>query len=143
MPIAGSWQAESTPNSAWDIVRNSTMTTILTKPPSRSPLAAVALALSLLCVAPSPTAVAAQDAGASLRVVGRRSVGNETVVNTEIVRTNGRGVPLDWYLTESDGQYRITDVVVAGLSMKIALRDQFASWIQSNGGRFSALLAVL
>jgi hypothetical protein len=27
--------------------------------------------------------------------------------------------------------------------MKIALRDQFASWIQSNGGRFDALLAVM
>lgn len=81
--------------------------------------------------------------GASLRVVGRRSVANETVVNTEIVRSDGRRVPFDWYLTDSDGQYRITDVVVAGVSMKIALRDQFASWIQGNGGRFSALLAVL
>lgn len=81
--------------------------------------------------------------GASLRVIGRRSVANETVVNTEIVRGDGRRVPFDWYLTDSDGQYRITDVVVAGVSMKIALRDQFASWIQSNGGRFSALLAVL
>jgi phospholipid transport system substrate-binding protein len=81
--------------------------------------------------------------GASLRVVGRRSVANETVVNSEIVRSDGRRVPFDWYLTDSDGQYRITDVVVAGVSMKIALRDQFASWIQGNGGRFSALLAVL
>jgi phospholipid transport system substrate-binding protein len=81
--------------------------------------------------------------GASLRVIGRRSVANETVINTEIVRGDGRRVPFDWYLTDSDGQYRITDVVVAGVSMKIALRDQFASWIQGNGGRFSALLAVL
>src|SRR5262249_36914757 len=81
--------------------------------------------------------------GASLRVIGRRSVANETVVNTEIVRGDGRRVPFDWYLTDGDGQYRITDVVVAGVSMKIALRDQFASWIQGNGGRFSALLAVL
>jgi phospholipid transport system substrate-binding protein len=81
--------------------------------------------------------------GASLRVNGRRSLGNETIVSTEIVRADGRGVPFDWYLTDSDGQYRISDVIVAGVSMKIALRDQFASWIQGNGGRFSALLAVL
>jgi len=52
-------------------------------------------------------------------------------------------VPLDWYVADIGGEYRITDVVVGGLSMKIALRDQFASWIESNGGRFSALLAVL
>jgi hypothetical protein len=27
--------------------------------------------------------------------------------------------------------------------MKVALRDQFASWIESNGRRFGALLTVL
>jgi phospholipid transport system substrate-binding protein len=52
-------------------------------------------------------------------------------------------VQLDWYLTDSGGQYRITDVTVGGVSMKIALRNQFASWIENNGGRFNALLAVM
>jgi hypothetical protein len=36
-----------------------------------------------------------------------------------------------------------TDVTVGGMSMKVALRDQFASWIESNGRRFGALLTVL
>ena len=84
-----------------------------------------------------------QYGGASFRVTGRRSVGNEAVVNSEMMRADGSRVTLDWYLTDTGGQYRITDVAVAGVSMKIALRDQFASWIESNGGRFSALLAVL
>jgi phospholipid transport system substrate-binding protein len=39
--------------------------------------------------------------GASLRVVGRRSVANETVVNSEIVRSDGRRVSFDWYLTDT------------------------------------------
>ena len=81
--------------------------------------------------------------GASFRVTNRRPFGAETVVNSEITRVDGSRVQFDWYLTEASGQYRITDVVVAGVSMKIALRDQFAAWIQNNGGRTAALLAVL
>ena len=81
--------------------------------------------------------------GASFRVTNRRADGNETIVASEIVRSDGRRVPLDWVLTESAGQYRITDVTVGGLSMKVALRDQFASWIQNNDGSFRALLVVL
>jgi phospholipid transport system substrate-binding protein len=81
--------------------------------------------------------------GAVFRVTGSRSVGNETVVNSQVVRANGTAVQFDWYLTDNGGQYRIADVVVGGLSMKLALRDQFASWIENNGRRFGALLSVL
>ena len=82
-----------------------------------------------------------QYGGASFRVTGRRPYG--TVVSSDIIRADGSRVQLDWYLIDAGGQYRITDVTVGGVSMKIALRDQFASWIETNGGRFSALLAVL
>jgi phospholipid transport system substrate-binding protein len=82
-------------------------------------------------------------AGARFRVTGSRSVGNEAVVNSQIMRANGTAVQFDWYLTDAGGQYRIADVVVGGLSMKLALRDQFASWIENNGRRFAALLSVL
>jgi len=81
--------------------------------------------------------------GASFRVIGQRTAGSETIISSEIVRANSGRVPVEWSLIDSGGQYRITDVVVAGLSMKIALRDQFASWIENNGGRFGTLLAVL
>ena len=81
--------------------------------------------------------------GSSFRVTGGRSVGEETVVNSEIIRVDGSRAQLDWYVTNAGGQYRITDVAVGGVSMKVALRDQFASWIANNGGRASALLAVL
>src|ERR1041384_5881417 len=81
--------------------------------------------------------------GSSFRVIGTRAYGGETVVNSEIVRTNGSRGQLDCYLAERGNEYRITDVTVGGVSMKVALRDQFASWIENNGGRTSALLAVL
>ena len=50
---------------------------------------------------------------------------------------------IDWYLADTGGQYRMTDVTIGGMSMKVALRNQFASWIENNGGRFNALLAVM
>src|SRR5919107_1821894 len=81
--------------------------------------------------------------GAPFRVTGRRMFGNETVVSSEILSTSGGRVQVDWYLADNSGQYRVTDVNIGGMSMKVALRDQFASWIQNNGGRFNALLAVM
>ena len=81
--------------------------------------------------------------GASFRVTNIRQAGGETIVNSELLRPNGSRIPLDWSLSGTAGQYRITDVAVAGVSMKVTLRDQFASWIANNGGSFRALLAVL
>jgi phospholipid transport system substrate-binding protein len=82
--------------------------------------------------------------GAPFRVTGKRKLGGETVISSEITPNGGR-VQLEWHLIKSGParEYRITDVTIGGVSMKIALRDQFASWIQSNGGRFDALLAVM
>lgn len=81
--------------------------------------------------------------GASVRVLGNAVDGDETIVNTEITRRDGNRVRFDWYLTGSNGHYKITDISVGGVSMRLALRNQFASWIENNGGRFDALLVVL
>src|SRR5918993_536800 len=81
--------------------------------------------------------------GAPFRVTGRRTVGNETVVTSEILPTSGGRVQVDWYLTDNGGQYRVSDVTIGGMSMRVGLRDQFASWIETNGGRVNALLAVM
>jgi len=82
--------------------------------------------------------------GAPFRVTGKRKIGRETVISSEITPNGGR-VQFDWHLIKSGParEYRITDVTIGGVSMRIALRDQFASWIQGNGGRFDALLAVM
>src|SRR5262245_25429150 len=82
--------------------------------------------------------------GAPFRVTGKRKIGSETIISSEILPAGGR-VQLDWHLVKSGParEYRINDVTIAGTSMKVALRDQFASWIESNGGRFDALLAVM
>jgi ABC-type transporter MlaC component len=79
--------------------------------------------------------------GQAFRVTGKRKIGGQTVISSDI----GGRVQLDWHLAKFGParEYRIADVTIAGASMKIALRDQFASWIQSNGGQFRALLAVM
>jgi phospholipid transport system substrate-binding protein len=81
--------------------------------------------------------------GAPFRVIGRRMFGNETIVSSEILPAGGGRVQVDWHLADNGGQYRVTDVTIGGMSMKVALRDQFASWIETNGGRVNALLAVM
>jgi len=80
--------------------------------------------------------------GEPFRVVGARPSGDETIVNSEIVLTSGP-IGLDWYLVENGGRYKITDVYVAGVSMKVTQRDEFAAVIQRSGGRIEGLLSQL
>jgi phospholipid transport system substrate-binding protein len=83
--------------------------------------------------------------GTPFRVTGKRKIGGGVTLISSELTSNGGRVQFDWHLIKSGParEYRISDVTIGGVSMKIALRDQFASWIQSNGGRFDALLAVM
>lgn len=84
-----------------------------------------------------------QYGAAPFRVTGSRADGEQIVVTSEIVRPGGSRMQIDWYLINHGGQYKITDLSLGGISMKVTQRDDFARWIQNNGGRFDALLAVL
>jgi phospholipid transport system substrate-binding protein len=77
------------------------------------------------------------------RVTGSQTYGEQTVVTSEIIRSGGSRVQIDWYLVNRHGDYKITDLSIGGISMKVTQRDDFARWIQNNGGRFDALLAVM
>jgi phospholipid transport system substrate-binding protein len=83
-----------------------------------------------------------QYGGEPFRVTGVRPNGEETIVASEIVRRSGTPIVVDWYLT-GRGPFKITDVYVAGVSMKVTQRDEFASVIQRNGGQVAALIAQL
>jgi phospholipid transport system substrate-binding protein len=84
-----------------------------------------------------------QYGGLAFRVTASRPDGEETVVASEIRRVDGSTIRLDWHLVKRDGRYKVADIDVGGLSMKMAEREQFASWIEKNDGRVDALLAVL
>lgn len=81
--------------------------------------------------------------GEPFRVTGARPSGDETVVASQIVRQNGSPIEVDWYLIGRPGAFKITDVYVGGVSMKVTQRDEFGSVIQRNGGRVAALIGQL
>jgi ABC-type transporter MlaC component len=82
--------------------------------------------------------------GAAFRITGKRpSDDGGIIVSSQLTRASGDPLQLQWYLKHKHGRYMVSDLVVGDVSMEIALRNQFAQWIEGNGGRFDALLAVL
>ena len=47
---------------------------------------------------------------------------------------------IDWHLIDVGGQYKVTDLYIDRVSMKVTQRDAFAAIIQNNGGRAATLL---
>ena len=80
--------------------------------------------------------------GEPFRVTGARPSGDETIVSSEIVMSSGP-IFIDWYLANNGGRYKITDVYIEGISMKVTQRDEFAAVIQRNGGSVGGLLSQL
>jgi phospholipid transport system substrate-binding protein len=90
--------------------------------------------------------------GDALRVTGSRVDPDGAIVSSEIVRGAGRwagGGPtaqpimVDWRVTASNGTYKISDLVIAGLSMAVNGRSQLEGVVERNGGQPRAILAVM
>jgi phospholipid transport system substrate-binding protein len=84
-----------------------------------------------------------QYGGEPFRVLGARPSGDEVVVSSEVVRAGGSPVQIDWYLINRGSQFKITDVYVGGVSMKVTQRDEFSAIIQHDGGHIDGLIAKL
>jgi phospholipid transport system substrate-binding protein len=83
--------------------------------------------------------------GEQFKVIGQRPEGDSvTLVTSQIVRPNG-GPPIkvDWRVAKHGDDYKISDVVVEGISLMVTQRQEFASVIQRNGGHLDALLKIL
>jgi phospholipid transport system substrate-binding protein len=82
--------------------------------------------------------------GETLRVTGSRPEAEGSIVSSEIVRPNGAPpTKVDWRLSWTLGTYKITDVIVDGISMAVTQRSEFASVIQRHGGQVQGLLTLL
>jgi ABC-type transporter MlaC component len=55
----------------------------------------------------------------------------------------GRPIKVDWRLTAQNGFYKVSDIIVEGLSMAAHGRSQLEGVVERNGGRPQAILAVL
>jgi phospholipid transport system substrate-binding protein len=82
--------------------------------------------------------------GETLRVTTARSGKRDIIVVKSLIQSPGKApVQVDWLVRSAGGAQRIIDVVVEGVSMAITQRSEFASIIQSNGGKVEGLLAAL
>ncbi len=48
-----------------------------------------------------------------------------------------------WRLREKDGQYKIIDIIVEGVSMAMSYRNEYASFLQNNNGDLTKLTQTL
>jgi len=68
------------------------------------------------------------------KITGTQPAGKKDImVNSQVLRQDGPPVTADWRLRLVDGEPKIIDVVVEGVSMSISQRQEFASVVQSKG----------
>jgi len=84
-----------------------------------------------------------QYGGEGFIVTGSRTDPAGLVVTSRIVRSQGPQVELDWRLSIREGLYKISDVMIDGVSMAVTQRAELADIIQRNGGRIEGLLETL
>jgi phospholipid transport system substrate-binding protein len=82
--------------------------------------------------------------GETLKVQSSRSDGDGVIVSTDVL-SPGATTPLriDWRLMADNGAYKISDVIVEGVSMAVTQRSEFASVVQRNGGQVRGLIAMM
>jgi phospholipid transport system substrate-binding protein len=81
----------------------------------------------------------AEYAGERFQALNAQQQGDETVVLSEITRNDGGKIRVEWHLVNPGG-WKITDAFVAGVSMTVTERDEFASVIQQGGGQVQYLI---
>jgi len=59
--------------------------------------------------------------------------GGDVMVRTEVVRTSGPPIPIDYSLRLENGEWKVYDVTVGGVSLVINYRSSFARLIQQGG----------
>ncbi len=76
----------------------------------------------------------------SARPIGKKG---DVLVRTSIIRPDAPPVKTDWRVRTRDGQQRIIDVIIEGISMASTQREEFASVIKGQGmeGLLQALRA--
>lgn len=70
--------------------------------------------------------------------------GTDALVSTEMVRPGAtKPLSVGWRVRAKDGEYRIVDIIVEGLSMARKQRSEFASFLRQNDDNIEALIAEI
>lgn len=83
--------------------------------------------------------------GIDLRVIAARQKGDKGAqVRGRLMNpANGTALNLEWRLWQVEGGWRIVDVLVQGVSLVKAYREQFASLVDDSPGDVAAVLGAL
>lgn len=73
-----------------------------------------------------------QFGGERISYAGETVDGDRAVVKTTILTRQGSQVPVDYRLGQHEGQWRVYDVVIEGVSLVTNYRTQFANVIQKS-----------
>jgi phospholipid transport system substrate-binding protein len=78
-------------------------------------------------------------------VTGCRPDPDGAIVFSKFIRGSGAYQPIrvDWRLTAQNGSYKVSDIIIDGLSMAANGRSQLEEVVERNGGRPQAILAVM
>ena len=81
------------------------------------------------------------------RVIGSRLDPDGAIVSSEFIGGSGPStagaIRVDWRLSERDGTYKISDIIIDGLSMAANGRSELEGVAERNGGQPQAILAVM
>lgn len=84
-------------------------------------------------------------AGEAFAVTGTRVIDDKQVlVQSTVTRAQAdKPLRIDWRVRETDGQFRIIDIMIEGLSLAQAQRAEFAAVLKDNGGNLDNLMTEL
>ncbi len=71
----------------------------------------------------------------------RNAQSGQLFVDSQI--QNNPPVEVIWRLKTTDGTYRITDIIVEGVSMAMSYRNEYTAFLKRNGGNLSSLTKEL
>jgi phospholipid transport system substrate-binding protein len=81
--------------------------------------------------------------GESFKVLGSQPDKEGVIVASRIEITGAAPISVDWQLNSTNRGYKVTDLIVNGISMADAQHSDLVSVVQRNNGHVSALLVAL
>ena len=81
--------------------------------------------------------------GESFKVLGSQPDKGRVIVTSQIQISDAAPIRVDWQLNPTSRGYKVTDVIVNGISMASAQHSDLVSVIQRNNGHMPALLVAL
>ena len=81
--------------------------------------------------------------GVTFTVNSATQQGDDVLVDTTVTAPQKAPADVGWVVEEDAGQPKIIDVIVAGTSLRITTRNDYAGVITDNGGQVSALLNAM